>query len=165
MNIIDSPSPNQNDRPAGVRPRLVVIHGTVGSDAGDLQWLRSKEAEVSYHYLVQRNGVIHRLVRPERRAWHAGKSSWGGVPDVNDFSIGIGLSNLGDAHLNGTGEPFTEAQYQAAGWLCAIFEREYGIGMERVVGHVHVSPGRKQDPWLTFRWGSLFAAMVAARKP
>jgi N-acetylmuramoyl-L-alanine amidase len=157
VNIIDSPSPNQNERPAGTKPRLVVIHGTVGNDASDLSWLRSKESKVSYHYLIQRNGTIHRLVRPEKRAWHCGASSWGGVPDVNDFSIGLGLSNLGN------GEPYPEAQYQAAGWLCAIFEREYGIGMERVVGHCHISPGRKSDPWLVFRWGSLFAAMLAGR--
>lgn len=151
MKIIDSPSPNQGDRPAGVRPRLIVIHGTVGSDAGDLQHLRSREAGVSYHYLVQRTGQIHRLVRPERRAWHAGRSEWRGVSDVNDYSIGVGLSNRGD------GEPFAAAQYASAGWLSAVFAREYGIGLEAVVGHCHISPGRKTDPWLYFEWGRLFA--------
>jgi N-acetylmuramoyl-L-alanine amidase len=155
VNIIDSPSPNQNERPAGVRPRLVVIHGTVGSDASDLAWCRDPAAKVSYHYLILRNGAIHRLVKPERRAWHAGASSWGGKPDCNDYSIGIGLSNKGD------GEPFTAAQYASGGALCAIFRREYGIGPEAIVGHYHVSPGRKTDPWYTFHWGALFAAMEA----
>ena len=156
MTILETPSPNQGVRPAGVRPRLVVIHGTVGTDAGDLAWLRSPQAGVSYHYLVQRSGEIYRLVRPERRAWHAGKSSWRGVENVNDFSIGIGLSNLGN------GELYTEAQYQAAGWLCSIFQREYAIGMEEVVGHYHISPGRKTDPFYTFEWGRLFGYMRAA---
>jgi N-acetylmuramoyl-L-alanine amidase len=160
VTIIDSPSPNQGARPAGVTPSLVVIHGTVGTDNGDLAWLRTEKAAVSYHYLIQRTGAIHRLVRPERRAWHAGASSWRGVPNVNDYSIGIGLSNLG------SGESYTEAQYDAAGWLSAIFAREYGIGLEEVVGHCHVSPGRKTDPWLNFEWGRLFARMaVYASRP
>lgn len=107
MRVTDTPSPNQGARPAGVTPRLVVIHGTVGTDIGDLLWLRDKKSQVSYHYLLQRDGEIYRLVQPERRAWHAGASSWAGVPNVNDFSIGIGLSNLGN------GEPYTEAQYAA----------------------------------------------------
>lgn len=150
MLITDSPSPNQSERPAGMRPRLIVIHGTVGSDAGDLTHLRQKASEVSYHYLIMRPGTIHRLVRPEKRAWHAGASIWRGIPNVNDYSIGIGLSNKGD------GEPFTEEQYRSAGWLCAVFGREYGIRMEEIVGHCHISPGRKTDPWLHFHWGKLF---------
>lgn len=153
MKIIDSPSPNQGARPAGVKPRLIVIHGTVGTDSGDLTWLRQKQAGVSYHYLLQRTGQIHRLVRPDKRAWHAGLSSWKGVPDVNNYSIGIGLSNMGG------GEPYTEAQYDAAGWLCSVFWREFSIGMEQVLGHYHVSPGRKTDPWYSFEWGRLFDRM------
>lgn len=156
MKITDSPSPNQSDRPAGVEPRLIVIHGTVGSDAGDLSHLCRSDSQVSYHYLVQRKGTIHRLVRPDRRAWHAGKSSWRGVADVNDYSIGIGLSNLGGSEL------FTEEQYEAAGWLCSVFIREYGIGLEDIVGHYHISPGRKTDPWYTFEWGRLFARIASA---
>jgi N-acetylmuramoyl-L-alanine amidase len=156
LTIIDSPSPNQGVRPAGVKPHLVVIHGTVGTDAGDLEWLRSAKSQVSYHYLVQRTGMIHRLVHPEARAWHAGKSAWRGTTDINDIAVGIGLSNLGD------GEPYTEAQYAAAGWLCSVFQREFGIGMEGIVGHYHVSPGRKTDPWYAFEWGRLFARMQSA---
>jgi N-acetylmuramoyl-L-alanine amidase len=155
VTIIDSPSPNQNDRPAGARPSLVVIHGTVGSDASDLAWCRDPQSKVSYHYLILRTGAVHRLVRPEKRAWHAGASEWAGRKNVNDFSIGIGLSNKGD------GEPFTLAQYASAGELCAIFWREFGIHMESVVGHCHISPGRKQDPWLYFQWGRLYRAMAA----
>lgn len=158
MTIIDSPSPNQSARPNGVLPRLIVIHGTAGSDKGDLLHLRTPGSGVSYHYLIQRSGAIHRLARPERRAWHAGASSWKGVEDVNDFSIGIGLSNRGE------GELYSEGQYAAAGYLCAIFERDREIGMESIVGHYHISPGRKTDPWETFEWGRLFDRMDRARK-
>ncbi|HYW05492.1 MAG TPA: N-acetylmuramoyl-L-alanine amidase, partial [Longimicrobium sp.] len=85
MDIIDSPSPNHNARPAGAKPTLIVIHGTVGSDSGDLGWIRDPVSKVSYHYLIQRNGKTHRIVRPEQRAWHAGESVWDGKKNVNDY--------------------------------------------------------------------------------
>lgn len=156
MKIIDSPSPNQSDRPSGVKPDLLVIHGTAGTDRGDLQHLRSPASNVSYHYLVLRDGSVHRLVRPERRAWHAGVSSWEGRENVNNYGIGIGMSNRGD------GELYTRSQYEAAGRLCAILRRVYGIPLERIVGHCHVSPGRKSDPWLTFEWMRLAAEIGRA---
>jgi len=162
VKVIDSPSPNQNLRPEGVKPRLVVIHTTAGDDEGGLSWLRDPKSRVSAHYLVLRNGAIHRLVDVSRRAWHAGLSEWQGVPNVNDYSIGIELVSRYDQRV-------TEAQYAAAGWLCSIFEREFGIGPEDVVGHYHVSPGRKTDPWYSFEWGRLFEAMdggqVADHRP
>jgi N-acetyl-anhydromuramyl-L-alanine amidase AmpD len=154
MKIIDSPSPNQNDRPPGVRPYVIVIHGTVGSDAADLSWTRTAQSQISYHYLLLRNGTIHRLVPPERRAWHAGSSSWRGRPNVNDYSIGIGLSN------KGPGEEFTPAQYQAAGWLVATLRRHWPVQYHDIVGHCHISPVRKTDPWLHFRFGEFFAHVL-----
>ena len=154
--IIDSPSPNHGARPRGVRPSLIVIHGTVGSDAGDLDWLRSRESQVSYHYLIQRPGTVHRIVHPDNRAWHAGESTWEGRGNVNDYSIGIGLSNRGD------GEAYTAAQYRAAGELCAILVREWKIPVERIVGHYHISPGRKTDPWYAFQWMRLAAEIGRA---
>jgi N-acetylmuramoyl-L-alanine amidase len=153
MTIIDKRSPNQNERPAGVLPGLIVIHGTVGSDAGDLAWLTNPASKVSYHYLIQRAGTTYRLVDDTRRAWHAGASSWRGRANVNDYSLGIGLSNKGD------GELFTDAQYKACGSLCRILMRRWNITLDEVVGHYHISPGRKTDPWYVFEWGRLFAEL------
>lgn len=150
MNIVSSPSPNANQRPAGVEPDMLVIHGTVGNDAGDLSWLTNDESDVSYHYLIQRDGTVHHLVPDTDRAWHAGKSSWEGRDDCNDYSIGIGLSNLGN------GEPYTEEQYDACKELVAILRERWAIPWDRVVGHCHIAPGRKTDPWLYFRWTRLF---------
>lgn len=147
-------SPNFNHRPVGVRPSLIVIHGTAGSDAGDIDWLSKTASEVSYHDLITEDGTIYRMVDPLHRAWHAGKSSWRGVTDVNDFSIGIGLS------INPTLEDFEEAQYDSCGFLLAEYRRRFGIGFEQIVGHYHVSPGRKFDPWYEFEWGRLFARLA-----
>lgn len=157
MEIIETPSPNHNARPAGVRPDLIVIHGTAGkTDAGDLSWCRDPRSRVSYHYLIGRDGRIYRLVPDEQRAWHAGESSWEGRSNCNDYSIGVGLSNDGR-------EPYTPAQYDAAAWLVGELMRRWQIPPRRVVGHCHVSPGRKQDPWLHFHWGRLFEGVVIGR--
>ena len=164
MTILDSPSPNQGARPAGVKPTVIVIHGTAGTDASDLAWCRDPRSQISYHYLLLRDGAIHRLVHPTRRAWHAGKSRWRGKADVNDFGIGIGLSNTG------SGVPFTDPQYRSAAWLCAVLMQHYPVPMQNIVGHHNISgahlkvrPDPKTDPWEWFEWGRFFAELLEAR--
>jgi N-acetyl-anhydromuramyl-L-alanine amidase AmpD len=154
MMIVERASPNHGPRPAGVTPSLIVIHGTEGTDAGDLAWLQKRESGVSYHYLIQRDGSVFRMVADERRAWHAGVSTWQGRGNANDYSIGIGLSNR-------NGEAYSPAQYQSLGALLAILTARHGIHPSRIVGHYHISPGRKVDPGYHFEWGRAFGEMWA----
>jgi N-acetylmuramoyl-L-alanine amidase len=81
------------------------------------------------------------MVKDEDRAWHAGKSEWRGVPNVNDYSLGIELVNLNDGQ-----DPYPEAQYRSLVKLCQALTHKYSIPTEDIVGHYHVSPGRKTDP-------------------
>lgn len=156
MTIVERPSPNHSDRPKGTLPDLVVIHGTAGeTDAGDLSWLTSPASQVSYHYLVGRDGRVYRLVPDELRAWHAGRSIWEGRADCNDYSIGVGVANDG-------AEPYTVRQYAAASVLAAELMHRHHIPMHRIVGHHHVSPGRKTDPWLHFEWMRFAATLTGA---
>lgn len=160
IDIIDSPSPHFNDRPWDMEPTLIVVHGTAGTDEGDLDWLTNPAVpvgrRVSYHYLVQRDGTTHRLVDETKRAWHAGESEWQNREGCNDYSIGIGLSNLGP----GSAEVFSPQQYASCAALIVQACRRWpALSWERVVGHHQVSPGRKPDPWYYFEWGSLFAAI------
>lgn len=149
--ILDLASPNHGSRPVE-SPSLVVIHGTAGTDVGDLSWLTKRESQVSYHYLIQRPGTVYRLVDESRRAWHAGKSTWRGRADCNDYSVGIGFSNRGN------GESYTDAQYDAGGRLLRQVLNRWSLDFDAVVGHFHVSPGRKTDPWYTFHFGALLEA-------
>lgn len=146
MRIHSSPSPNFNDRPVGVGPSLIVVHGTGGTGESARDWLMRKESGVSYHYLIMEDGRIHRMVQEDKRAWHAGVSEWDGVGNCNDYSIGIGLAGR-------EGEPFTVAQYASFGSLAGDILHRRKIPMRRIVGHYHVSPGRKTDPWYSFEWG------------
>ena len=51
--------------------------------------------EVSCHYLIDSGGTCYQLVDDNKRAWHAGKSFWRGLRDINSRSLGIELVNSG----------------------------------------------------------------------
>lgn len=150
LGIVDLPSPNQGPRPDGSAADLLLLHYTgMRSAEAALARLRDPAAEVSAHYLIDEDGRTCRLVPEERRAWHAGVSSWAGRRNVNDFSIGIELVNPG--HEFGY-RPFPDAQMQALLGLARDICRRHGIQARRVLGHSDVAPARKQDPGELFDW-------------
>lgn len=129
----------------------IVIHSSYdlnGSDPYSVSGVIKEYTDygVSAHYLIDRKGVIYRLVEDKNIAYHAGVSK---MPDnrknVNDFSIGIEMLNTE------TGQ-FTNAQYTAVNTLIASLKKKYPIKF--VVGHNDIAPGRKTDPW-NFDWKKL----------
>jgi AmpD protein len=92
---------------------------------------------VSAHFLVRRGGEIVQFVGVGARAWHAGTSVWRGVPNCNDYALGIELEGL-------EGQQFEAAQYRAAARLLRDAASVWPVA--EVVGHEHVAPGRKGDP-------------------
>ncbi|MBU2028589.1 N-acetylmuramoyl-L-alanine amidase [Patescibacteria group bacterium] len=98
---------------------------------------------VAPHYLIDRKGIIYRLVADKDVAYHAGESQ---VPDgrknVNNFSLGIEM-------MNTKTDSFTEEQYAALEKLIDFLKRNYKI--KYVLGHNQIAPGRKDDPW-NFDW-------------
>ena len=157
--MIERPSPNHGPRPRGVPVDLVVLHYTgMPTARAALARLCDPASRVSAHYLIDEAGATCRLVPEERRAWHAGVSSWTGDADVNGRSVGIELANPG--HEFGY-VPFPEAQLDALEILLAdIFERRH-IDPVRVVGHSDVAPLRKRDPGELFPWRRLCAKGLA----
>ena len=155
MEFIEAPSPNFGPRPKGP-PHILVLHYT-GMQSGEaaLARMRDPAAEVSAHYMVEEDGRVFRLVPEERRAWHAGKSSWRGETDVNSASIGIEIVNPG--HEFGY-RPFPEAQVTAVFALVADIRSRWTIEDVDVVGHSDVAPDRKEDPGELFPWKRLAEA-------
>ena len=146
------PSPNHDERAAP--PDIILLHYT-GMESADaaLQRLCDTEARVSSHYLVFENGSIFQLVPEERRAWHAGVSSWEGKTDINARSIGIEIVNPG--HDFGYPE-FGRRQIAATIALCRGILARRNIRRDRVLAHSDVAPSRKRDPGEKFPW-RLFA--------
>ena len=159
--MIDTPSPNFNERKLPVS--MIVLHYTGMADAASaLARLCDPVAEVSAHYLVDKDGTVHRLVAEDKRAWHAGKSRWRGIEDVNSASIGIEIVNPG--HELGY-RPFSEEQIDALVPLVAEIKERHGITRGNVVGHSDIAPMRKQDPGELFPWHRLARLRLALPRP
>ena len=156
--VIEHPSPNHDDRPAGVAIDMLVLHYTgMPSAAVALARLCDPAAKVSAHYLVDEDGAVYALVAEDRRAWHAGVSSWRGRGDINGCSIGVEIVNPG--HEFGY-RPFPEAQMAAVETLSRAIVARQPIPPRHVLGHSDVAPGRRQDPGELFDWARLAAAGV-----
>jgi len=156
-------SPNFGPRANGVAPDMIILHYTgMESGPGAEAWLCDPRSEVSSHYLVHEDGQVVQMVREGDRAWHAGKSSWKGIVDVNSHSVGIEIVNPG----HGLGyPPFPDAQIEAVIALCAGIAARHAVAPERVLAHSDVAPGRKIDPGENFPWDRLHAAGIGFHVP
>jgi N-acetyl-anhydromuramoyl-L-alanine amidase len=162
-------SPNQDERAEGEPPWLVVVHnislppGTFGGRAIDALFTNTLDPDahpyfrdvaalrVSAHFVIGRDGALVQFVSCERRAWHAGVSSFEGRTRCNDFSIGIELE--GDDVT-----PFEDAQYACLTALVDALAARYPIAA--IAGHSDVAPGRKTDPGPCFDWSRLLAGVA-----
>jgi len=105
-----------------------------------------KDLKVSAHFLIKRTGELIQFVSCHNRAWHAGESSWKGISNCNDFSIGI--------ELEGTEiESYEEIQYKVLLNLLVQLKKEYNI--IDIVGHSDIAPHRKTDPGPSFDWNKI----------
>ena len=153
LHIVERPSPNASERPAGAVIDTLILHYTgMRSGAEAIARLRDPEAVVSSHYVVEEDGQIFRLVPEILRARHAGVSHWRGREALNDVSIGIEIVNPG--HEWGYRD-FPALQMAAVADLCLEILGRHPIPPRNVVGHSDVAPDRKQDPGEFFDWQGL----------
>jgi N-acetylmuramoyl-L-alanine amidase len=160
--MIWTPSPNFNERTMPVTILVMHYTGMQGSADRAISWLANPESGVSAHYVVAEDGQIINMVREEDRAYHAGKSHWRGITDVNGASIGIEIANPG--HEWGY-IPFPSEQMASVVRLAAEIVGTYGIEPRNVVGHSDVAPARKQDPGELFDWEMLAKLKLAVPRP
>jgi AmpD protein len=157
-------SPFFDERPTGVVPDLIVLHG-ISLPPGEFggPWIarlftgnlpadahpsfpERVQLRVSAHALIRRDGEVVQFVPFGARAWHAGKSAWQGREACNDYSIGIECEGADDV-------PYEDAQYETLRELLSrLLEAYPRITRERIVGHSDVAPGRKSDPGASFDW-------------
>jgi len=158
---IETPSPNYDDRSLPIS--MIVLHYTGMPDAHSaIQWLANPASKVSAHYVVTEDGNIVRMVDEAKRAWHAGRSHWRGMDDINSASIGIEIVNPG--HEWGY-RPFPDAQIDALIPLVSEIMQRHRITRGNVVGHSDIAPARKQDPGELFPWAKLARLRLALPRP
>jgi AmpD protein len=170
MRIVESP--NFDERPPNTQITLVVLHsislppGQYGGAAIERLFTNRldpqahpyfreiRDLKVSSHYLIRRDGELVRFVPVEKRAWHAGASSWRGRSRCNDFSVGI--------ELEGTEEDaFSDSQYEALTAL--VRQLQSRLPLRDIAAHSDVAPGRKTDPGARFDWARLLASLARSR--
>ena len=164
-------SPNFNNRPAEENISLIVIHSIslppkqYGGSYVEEFFLNNlnishhesfkeiKDLKVSSHLYIKRDGEIIQFVPFNKRAWHAGESSYKGVSDCNNYSIGI--------ELEGTDDDFyTADQYDTLIEVTKGVINNYPlINKDSIVGHSDVSPGRKTDPGTKLDWDRFLEAL------
>jgi N-acetyl-anhydromuramoyl-L-alanine amidase len=170
------PSPNFSARPPGSVVSLLVVHnislppGQFGTGCVqqffcnqldsqlDPYFVTIANLQVSAHLLIERDGTLIQFVSLHDRAWHAGASSFEGVRDCNDYSIGVELEGCDDI-------AYTEAQYQRLAEVSgAMFAHFPALSEQRVVGHQDIAPGRKTDPGRAFDW-TYFRSLLKRHLP
>jgi N-acetylmuramoyl-L-alanine amidase len=147
-------SPNCDERLPDTDIRFLIIHYTACDFKTALDYLAGSLApnRVSAHYLIDEDGTTVQLVHENRRAWHAGLSSWGEYQGLNTWSIGIELVNPG--HEYGY-RAFPEAQMASLIRLCHQILKRHPIRPEFILGHSDIAPMRKLDPGELFDWQRL----------
>jgi N-acetylmuramoyl-L-alanine amidase len=167
-----------NNMGTTISPRFLVMHYTAGTTAaGAINWFVSSEAQASAHLVIDRNGDVVQMVPFNRVAWHAGRSTWNTLTGLNAYSIGIELVNAGKLRQNGNGQwvnwannvispvdvtvmthknettpagwhLYTPVQIEVAAAIGVVLRDRYGL--EDVLGHDDIAPGRKVDPGPAF---------------
>jgi AmpD protein len=161
-------SPNYNQRPENCEISLIVIHNIClppeqfqNSEFGYINQFFTNclephihpyfetihNIEVSSHFLIERQGNIIQYVSTNDRAWHAGKSSFNGIENCNDYSIGIELEGSDNTE-------FTQNQYDTLINLIKAIKNQYP-SIKHITGHSNIAPERKTDPGLYFYWENL----------
>jgi len=117
------PSPNVSS--GYITPKIIVQHYTAGwTDESAIETFKSKASKVSAQLIVGRDGKITQMVPFNRKAWHAGPSSYAGYKNLNSHAIGIENVNIGYIrligqdkwlHWNGTSE-YSSAQLRERGY-------------------------------------------------
>jgi len=159
-----------------ILPEIVVLHDTASrlAKGNAAAYLQNNDAKVSVHFVIERDGSLKQQVPIDRRANHAGRSSYHGRSGCNGFSIGIELVNPGKMQPHGQGMartwygetfdieengiqdvetaehgrglwmPHTEAQIGAVVGLLRALFDDIHT-LEDITTHWYVSPGRKVD--------------------
>lgn len=130
--------------------KYLIIHYTgMQSARASLKRLKNPSSKVSCHYFIKRDGNIYKMIDDNKIAWHAGKSKWKNVRNLNKCSIGIEIQNKG--HFINY-QTFTKKQISSSITLVKSLLKKYKIKKNNVLGHSDIAPLRKKDPGEKFPW-------------
>ena len=147
-------SPNFNNYKRNKKDiKFLIIHYTgMKKEKDAIERLINIQSEVSSHYFIKYDGKIIQFIPDLYSAWHAGKSAWRKKKLLNNFSIGIEISNPGHNHGY---KNYNKKQIIALIKLLQNLKKKYKIKAENILGHSDIAPVRKKDPGEKFPWKNL----------
>ena len=146
-------SPNYNTRKKGIKIKYIIIHYTaMKTHIEALEYMCDRANKVSSHLLIDKLGIIYKLVDIKHRAWHAGYSYWKKDIDINSKSIGIELDNYTN---NSSYKNYPDDQIISLKNLLNFLMKKYDIKGHNILGHSDIAPYRKIDPGPKFPWHKL----------
>lgn len=178
-----------------ITPTIVILHDTASRlDAGNAANYLAATTKASVHFVVERDGKVVQQVPTNRRASHAGKSSFHGRADCNGFSIGIEIVNPGKLTRTSGGSAvswFGQEFGYGAFSLADVTTKEHGAGtwmpytaeqidavmdllnalfkaipsLTDITTHWYVSPGRKIDTNPLFPLDSIRSRVLGRDDP
>ena len=133
--------------------QYLIIHYTGMQSARlSMERLKNPNSKLSCHYFINRNGDIYKMIDDNKVAWHAGKSKWKNIRNLNKCSLGIEIQNKG--HFIDY-QNFPKKQISSLIVLIKSFFKKYKIKKTNVLGHSDIAPLRKKDPGEKFPWDFL----------
>jgi len=152
-------SPRNPERRVRTSTRLIVLHTTEAPARSSLNKVSDRG---ECHYCVTESGQVYAIVDRDREAFHAGRSMWQGVEDVDKYSVGIECVGYHDKAM-------PAVQLAAIRDLVKELKAMYRIPDSCVVCHSHVAYGAP-NKWHKFRHrgrkrcGMLFAMPSVRRQ-
>ena len=151
LNIILNYSPNFTPKKRGFKNiKYIIFHYTgMKRESAAIKKLTKIQSEVSSHYFIKNNGEIISMVPDLYTAWHAGVSFWKTKKYLNNYSIGIEISNPGHSYVY---KKFSKKQIMSILKLSKYLIKKYKIKNQNILGHSDIAPFRKKDPGEKFPW-------------
>ena len=161
-----------------IEPKGIIIHSMAeflkmeSGPMGAHDFLKS--VNLSVHGFIHPDGRYEKMLDTPNKAFHAGKSKFGDLENLNSHFLGFELLVPGE-HDFGTFSKaietpgtYTAAQFKTAVDVCKWWIEKYNIPVNAVVRHSDVSgddvrgAGKgKTDPGSAFDWEAFQAALVA----
>ena len=168
--LVQNPSQNMWTGRNGHKPLFVFIHGTAGPNS--IAWLTNPASEVSAHYVITVDGVVHQLVQEADTAWSNGAYSTGFKPyfqqyyaaniNPNYLSISIEHEKLDTENA----DTITTAQQASSFALVKDICTRNGIPMRSadasggICAHADIDPVNKSRCPGVYPWSDLWTYLT-----
>lgn len=131
-------------RPLKNEVKKIVLHHTGSTDEKNNNkyvhnHFMNPKSETSAHIVIEEDGTRTVYASPDQVTFHAGRSSWDGRDNVNDF--GVGVEFQGDTNV----KPLTSAQVKSFVEYFDQLARKYNLSTKDIITHAMIAPGRKPD--------------------